>query len=516
MDENKIKLAAVIILAAEGLYLKISQSENGKVKTLEFLEQPLDLGFDTFVKKKISFDKIEKICSVLSSYKRIIKSYGISKIRAVASATIGESQNAHYLIDQIKIRTRLNFNVLDDSEEKTHIYMELLRRIDKDTNYRNGTVFMAYIGTSSIGIAVSSGGRIIFSQNIRIGTHKLIELLGKLRDNPDTFYLVLREYLVSFSFSLKSIMPKNKIDYFITCGKELRLISKMCNAEIKEESYLISVEEMKNVFTRIKGLNLDSLSKEFKFLENKTKIIPPFMGIYDMLVDICKTNEITVVPITLMDALEYEILYPGIMKKIIRNFEKDIIYSARTIAQKYLDDEAHAHTVEKFSLKIFDSMKKLHHLTERDRMILQVAAILHDIGKFVNIKKHAKHSYNLIKGSEILGMSEKEIEMVALIGRFHSDSKPDLLKDRLPLDREDRVKVAKMLAILRLGDALDRAHNHKFSTLEVKVKKDSIIILVKSKKEFPLEEWAFSQKSIFFEEVYGIKPVLKKELNYEI
>ncbi len=514
MVEKKNKIAAVVILASEGLYLRISQKTGDNAEILEYLEQPLDMGFDTYVKKKISFSKIEKICEILNNYKKIIHGYGIRKFRAVASATIAEAQNSQYLIEQIQVRTKLKFEMFDDSEEKTYIYMELLRRIESNSLYSSDTVFMAYIGTSSIGIALSASGSIIFSQNLRIGTYKLIELLGKLRDNPDTFYLVLNEYLVSFSYSLRSLMPKKKIDHFIACGKELGLIAKICDAPIRDNSYVISTNDMKNTFEKIKGLNLDSLSKNFTFLEGKAKIIPPFMGIYNMLVDISKTSNIIFIPVTLMDALEYEILNPLQMKKIIRNFEKDIIYSARNIAQRYLDDENHAHAVEKFSLKIFDSMRNLHMLTDRDRMLLQVAAILHDIGKFVNIKKHARHSYNLIKGSEILGLSDREIEMVALIGRFHSDSKPDILKDRLPLDSEDRVKVAKMLAILRLGDALDRAHNHKFDDIKVQLKRETITITVIGKKEFPLEEWAFSQKAIFFEEVYGIVPELKKELAY--
>lgn len=153
----------------------------------------------------------------------------------------------------------------------------------------------------------------------------------------------------------------------------------------------------------------------------------------------------------------------------------------------------------------------MHGLGEKERVILQVAAILHDIGKFVNIKSHYKHSYHLIKGADIVGLNQNDIEIVANLARYHSRQLPvNESKEYKKLSVNDRVLMSKLLAILRIADALDRSHCQKIKEYKIYFKNNELVLDIKVEENILIDEWTFIKKSNFLMEVFGVKAIIKK------
>lgn len=159
--------------------------------------------------------------------------------------------------------------------------------------------------------------------------------------------------------------------------------------------------------------------------------------------------------------------------------------------------------LEENALKIFDSMKKYHGFGKRERLLLQIAAILHDCGKYISMRNSAECAYHIIMSTEIIGLSHKERQMVASIVKYNTMP--------YPYETEKNVAVAKLTAILRLANAMDRSHKHKFQNAKMVLKDRQMIITTDSPENITLERRSFAQKADFFEEVYGIRPVLKQK-----
>jgi len=191
-------------------------------------------------------------------------------------------------------------------------------------------------------------------------------------------------------------------------------------------------------------------------------------------------------------------------------FKEDVQELAMALARKYHADMNHAGDVEEKAVILFDALKKTHGMKEKEKQLLQLAAKLHDIGKFMNLNKHYIHSYNAIKASEILGLSEEELEIVANVSRYHSSQVPQQTHPNYwQMRPRDRVVTAKLVAIIRIADALDRSHRQKIKDLRVQMKGQEMILRGESEEDTLLEEWTFDVKSEFFQEVFGIRPVLK-------
>ena len=108
------------------------------------------------------------------------------------------------------------------------------------------------------------------------------------------------------------------------------------------------------------------------------------------------------------------------------------------------------------SLRLFRELQPEHGLGPHEEGLLRTAALLHDIGFFVNIGSHHKHSMYLIANSDLFGLSREDMRFVALIARYHRRSPPRMSHEEFaPLTRAQRITVSKQAAILRVADALD-------------------------------------------------------------
>ena len=143
------------------------------------------------------------------------------------------------------------------------------------------------------------------------------------------------------------------------------------------------------------------------------------------------------------------------------DFEEDILSASKYMAERYNGYTPHIDALTEMSVRIFDAMKKIHGMGKRERLLLQVAAILHDCGKYVSLSESPENAYHIIMSSEIIGLTHQEREIVAMVVLYNTlplDPYEEL-SDRLSED--DYLCVAKLSAILRVANALDQSHKQK-------------------------------------------------------
>jgi exopolyphosphatase/guanosine-5'-triphosphate,3'-diphosphate pyrophosphatase len=238
----------------------------------------------------------------------------------------------------------------------------------------------------------------------------------------------------------------------------------------------------------------------------------PSLAIYRTLSEFASSDAVISPSVTLLDSLLFELLYPKEARDWSKRFEEGAAASAWEMARRYQADANHAAAVESYAMLIFDALKKVHGFSGRERRLLQAAAILHDIGKFVDSKYHDVYSCHLLMDSNIIGFSTAEMAKLGNIARYHSGTAPSLSHaEYAALAGEDRLSVSKLASILRLADSLDRSHLQKFSGIEIKLKDNELIISCRAERETALEEWTFGYKSGFFTEVFGLRCVFRRK-----
>ena len=150
-------------------------------------------------------------------------------------------------------------------------------------------------------------------------------------------------------------------------------------------------------------------------------------------------------------------------------------------------------------------------MTVRDRLLLQAAVSLHDCGKSVSMADHADMSYHIIMGSEILGLTHSERQVIAFAVKYHKVELAPYEELKDILNMEEYILVAKIAAILRLANALDRSHKQKIQELKVVLKEKQLVMTVDVTKNSVWEQIRFEQQADLFEQVFSLQPVLKEK-----
>ena len=142
-------------------------------------------------------------------------------------------------------------------------------------------------------------------------------------------------------------------------------------------------------------------------------------------------------------------------------------------------------------------------------MLLEVAALLHDIGMFIGGANHQQHGRYIVANSEIFGIHRDELDIISSVIGYHRGKPPSSADiNYLSLQREDRILVLKMASILRVADALDRGHSQQITHITVERKNETVVLRTKGSWDISLELIGLEEKADLFQWVYGYKILL--------
>ena len=158
-------------------------------------------------------------------------------------------------------------------------------------------------------------------------------------------------------------------------------------------------------------------------------------------------------------------------------------------------------------------MKRIHGMGRRERLLLQIAVLLHDCGKYISMNRTAECSYEIVMSTEIIGLSHREREIIANAIRFNTEEFVSFEEFSMgcSLDRNDYLLTAKISAILRVANSMDRSHKQKFKNVKVTLKDRELIVVVDTVEDITLEQGLFSHKADFFEAIFSIRPVIRQK-----
>ena len=189
---------------------------------------------------------------------------------------------------------------------------------------------------------------------------------------------------------------------------------------------------------RVEKLAEEEIVDRFGLSPVDAETLVPALLVYRALLLETSATGITVPPASLRDGLLVDMaapMGPG-RPDSLADFGRQVLASAEALGEKYRYDAVHARAVAHLATRLFDELKDEHGLDARDRLLLEVAALLHDIGVFVGLRAHHKHAQYLIQASEIFGLSSDDRAIIANVARYHRRGLPQ--KSHLPYMALDR------------------------------------------------------------------------------
>lgn len=505
----------VIHIGSEQVSLQIVEYTSlGDMKVVERASSQVTLGEETFKTGKISFAAVRELCELLKGYRRMLQEYGVKDYRVLATTAIREADNQQYIIDQVRLKTGMSVEVVDMLQEIFHKYIALFRSIEAEgmAAEQEGILFVD-ISSGGLSFTLYEAGTLRYQQNIHIGALRIKESFEKYQRESAHFYQALTEYIYSTIDLVENELDQHKIKYLMLSGVETGLLLKMLGRDETARLTFVSIDEFLRLYERSKQLNLPQLMQTFGLSESRAEMVLPTILLYQQILALSNVSQIVVSGAQFGDGITISHIAGLTGDKWFDVIEDQIVSFARALGRKYNHDVKHAASVENTSLLLFDRMVRIHGLGRRERFMLKIATILHDIGKFVSLRRHYFYSYRLIVSSDIFGFSEVERALIANIAYYHSKGTPSLSDGNFAaLAPAQRITLAKLAAIIRVADAVDRSHLQKAAICDITLSGEDLIITVTADQDISLEEWTFVDKADFFENVFGIRPILQRQV----
>jgi exopolyphosphatase/guanosine-5'-triphosphate,3'-diphosphate pyrophosphatase len=495
----------VVDMGASAIRLVVAEVAPGRpARILEEVSRGVLLGKDTFTHNRLTSATVEATLKTLESFRRIMDTYGVVRYRAVATSAVREAQNADTFLDRVRLRTGFDVEVIDGSEENRLTYMAVRERMRDHAALVSGDTLVVEVGGGSADISFLRRGEPIHSGTYPLGAIRMRQSLVSWHGSLEQGMRLLRRHIHNVVDDIRREMPLREARHFLALGEDVRFAADQVLGEPASEGLTVIPREPFVAFCdQISSFDTEQLVEQYRLSQADAETLVPALLVYRELLLESGAQEIVLPEASLRAGLLLD-LARSEDRQSIQDFSRQVLASAEALGEKYRWDEPHCKKVAQLTLRVFDDLRQEHGLGDRDRVLLEVAALLHDIGNYVSLRGHHKHSWYLLSVSEIFGLNQDDMAIVANVARYHRRGLPQ--KSHLPymaLDRDERVKVTKLAAILRLANALDADHLQKIQDVRLLSEEGEWVLEVEGAGDLTMERLAAQARSDLITEVFG-------------
>ena len=273
----------------------------------------------------------------------------------------------------------------------------------------------------------------------------------------------------------------------------------------------IDVPAARALLPRMKKLTPIERQAAYGLRADRADVIVPALYVILRVADLARTEEIVSPGVGLKEGMAVELVDKHFRVWDYSVDESAMARSAVHLGRRYHFDEPHATQVDRLACVLFDNLAPLHQLGPKDRQLLRVAALLHDVGDFISSAAHHKHTQYIIENTDLMGLSVEQRMVAAAVARYHRRAMPSSKHASFKrFSASDRKRVRKLASLLRVADALDRGHRSKVRTLEIGIHDDEVVITPRGAGDLALEVWTARRKAELFEKTY------ETELRFEL
>jgi len=478
---------------------------DGKIEVVENLRLPVRLGQDAFTTGFVSEETAQQAVDAFIRFRKVVDDYDVEKLRSVATSAMREMANSDLLIDRIARATGINIEIISGEEEARLIHLAVAQSV----NLKDKHALLIDIGGGSVEVTLSQNGNILSTESYNMGTVRLLKKLSGEKNTAMPFHKLVREYAEAARHRIDREIGAKKIDICVGTGGNIEEMGKLRQKLFKRDSdRAITLEELDKLVETLSRMKVEERMRKFKLKPDRADVILPASIVLQMIAHEAKIKEVTIPNVGLKDGVLWDMAY-SLQESVHVSPREQVWTSALRLGEKYQFDAEHAKLVAHHAGRLFDQSCVLHNLDKENKLLLEIGALLHDIGHFINTVDHNKHGYYILKASPLIGLSEDQQNIVANIMLYHRKSTPSMEDGGFrALTPKDRLVVIKLSALMRLADGLDVSHTGRVNDIQLEQQKNTWKLKLQGKGDLMLERWTLEKRQKLFQDVFGVKLII--------
>ena len=497
---------AAIDIGSNSVRLKISRLQRGRLKEIHEDREVTRLGEGVFGGGLLSPESMSETVRVLRRFHRATQECGTDSVRVVATAALRDARNSRAFLEWVRSTTGWTVEIISGLEEARLIHLGIV----SSSRVGAESALLVDLGGGSCELTVSRKGQIRETVSLPLGAVRLTGEFLK-HDPPRKSELKrLRGFVGREIGKVQQRVRSARVGAVIaTSGTAAALAGVAAHlARFKSRrSSAATREMMRRIVKQITRLPLDQRRRIPGIGPRRAEIISAGAIVYAELLERCHLPGFRYSALGLRDgilaqmAAEYDR-----STRSGRTIESERWESIKRAVQHYGVDLQHALHVRESALLLFSALKSVHQLPPDYLEWLSAAAMLYEVGDYVNRNGHHRHTYYIISNSEILGYTAHERRIIAAIARYLGKSRP--VPEDTPMSNlspEERENVTKASALLRLARALNLGRTQAVAHVAIAARSGSVSMKLtpRGKASVDLELWAIEKDRAYFREVFG-------------
>ena len=506
------RVVAVLDMGASAIRLVIAQI--GPDRTSHIIEEAsrgVLLGRDTFSSGVIRPRTADAALAAIHGFRQAMESYGVTEVRAVATSAVREARNGDLFLDRVRAQSGIAFETINEAEETRLLYIAVRESLKRHPAIKGASTLLTEVGGGSTSLTLLRHGLPVRSGVYALGAVRFRQRLELTRYGHELQVALLKRVIANVIDEIRVELPLHKVAQVVAVGGDIRFAASQVQSEDGAATHTreITRDALLAFSSEVEGLDDDSLVSRFRLKAVEAETLMPSLLIYSALLSETAARRVIVSDASLRTGVLLDLADPE-RQIAAESFEQQVLASAEELGHRFRFDRAHGRHVLTLSTKLFDELADDHRLTPRDRLLLQTAALLHDVGVYVSLRAHHKHSQYILSASQIFGLSKDETAIVANITRYHRGTVPQ--RSHLPymeLDHDERLLVSKLSALLRIANALDAEHLQKVRDLRIVRGEKAWVLELIGTGDIRIEQIAGAARSDLFVEVFGHELVVR-------
>ena len=497
---------AAVDIGSNSVRLKIARLTRHRLRQIHEDREVTRLGEAVFRGGFLSPEAIANTIKVLRRFHRTAQRLGADQVRVVGTSPLRDARNSQAFTEWVRSATGWEVEIISGLEEARLIHLGLVSNL----RVAASTVLMADLGGGSCELTTSAEGHIRSTASLPLGAVRLTNQF--LHHDPprkselrQMYGFIGREVQRSAHRILRA-RPK----VVVATSGTAEALAAVCHGLYKTggaRATTVSRAQMRRIAKLLARLSLPERRQLSGVGPRRAEIIAAGAAVYSALLDRCQLPGFRFSPLGLRDGLlalmaaEYDR-----STRSGKQIESERWDSIRNAVAHYRVDLHHALQVRKMAMRLFAGLKSVHNLPPEYAEWLSAAAMLYEVGDYVNRNGHHRHTYYIISHSEILGYTPEQRQIIAAIARYLGKSRPtpddSPIKVLVPGDQE---LVPRASLLLRLSRALNLSRSGAIRDAKVNVRdgKVRLRLVRKSRNSGDLELWAVEKEKNYFREVFG-------------
>jgi exopolyphosphatase/guanosine-5'-triphosphate,3'-diphosphate pyrophosphatase len=487
-----------------------------RYKVVERVRMPVRLGASAFKTNRIDPATMEAALEAFRSFRKTMEEHDVVVHRAVATSATREAKNRAAFLERVRSETGIDLELIKGTEEARLVALGVRSKLPLD----RGLSVIMDVGGGSCEIALMEHGEILDVESHDMGTVRLLQRVGT--SAPEEQIRLIHTILKASRFPILDYFKRRKLARLVGTGGNIETLATLneggANGKGSGKSggkseerpvSRVSVTRLRQLLHRLAKLTAEQRAKSYDLRPDRADVIVPAGAIFEHVALRVHARDVWVPFTGLVDGVLIDVARTAGAEGMKQLEVSQTRNAAMALIRKYDVDQKHAEHVSELSLSLFDQLKSLHKLGKRDRLLLELGALLHEVGNFIGQPGHHRHAFYIISETPLLGLTDEELLVVANLARYHRKAMPDPDHEcyaELPEKAKDRVR--SLAAILRVADALDHDHKQKVISVKVKARDSKLRMKVRARGDVTLDEWSLENKGDLFQKEFGLEPMV--------